>query len=244
MKKPKVHLDSIFKIFQKENLISLSDNDYSYKGINVLEFSGENTNSDLKKYNSIKNVFDMVNCNNDLKFFTAQLYLYRPYINNPILENRPCDGLTMFTYFQNPYDWAYSTYVSCCYEKLYNFWDRIGDSLAYYLNLDISEDRVSFHSVIEKLSNSNLYNSNSNFEFLQKFKNNEFSEFNSHRKDIVHYYQFETDYFYNFTINSFEKEKIMKLWERKSKMPEYFKDHLIQSCDGFYHTYKLINNLP
>ncbi|MBT7655909.1 MAG: hypothetical protein HN591_04520 [Flavobacteriales bacterium] len=82
--------------------------------------------------------------------------------------------MRLFTYFQNEFDWIYSTFVSCCYEKFYTFWDRIGDTLAYYLELDIPEYKVGFLSVIDKMSNMNAFDSDEDFKYLKGLKMKQF----------------------------------------------------------------------
>jgi toxin ParE1/3/4 len=69
---------------------------------------------------------------------------------------------------------------------------------------------------------------------------NEFREFNKHRKEIVHYYQFETTYKHQLEENYRNEEEIEKLWNWKNNMPSYFKSHLNLSCIGFVKTYELI----
>nr|WP_319397639.1 Cthe_2314 family HEPN domain-containing protein [uncultured Carboxylicivirga sp.] len=241
------HIIELAQIIKREKLVSLSDNEYTYKDLNVLLLSTssiENRNNAFHRFHKVKNVWDLVNCNNDLKLFTAHLFFYRPLINNPIEEAFFLDGKFNSVYDQTSSDWLYSSFVSCCYEKLYNFWDRIGDSLAYYLNVDIKEEQVNFPKVIDILNKNELLKENIYFNKLLDFKNNEFKEFNKHRKDIVHYYQFETTFRFEHAINSGNKAKIEELWNWKRRMPEYFSEHLKISCEGYYNTYKLINNLP
>lgn len=209
------HMKEIRAIFKSENLMSLSDNDYQYKDLNVLLLSTSNTpqkNKGFKKFNSIKNEWDLLNCNNDLKLLTAHLYYYRPIINNPTKEFYIYNGNYTSTYFQNEPDWFYSTHVSCCFEKLYNFWDRIGDALAYYLNLEIKEWTVDFAKVIDLMSKDESYSNNKYFQSLLEFKNTKFTEFNLLRKDIVHYYQFETTFRWEHTMNCSNKNSINELW--------------------------------
>ncbi|TJY35892.1 Cthe_2314 family HEPN domain-containing protein [Pontimicrobium aquaticum] len=235
------HYSEVSKFFSRENLISLSDNEHNYNGLNTMQILHlEKVNPNFEKFNKFKNLSDLKNCNNDLKLLTANLYLYHPHINNPLKEFKIIREEKIFTYFQNGYDWIYSTFVSCCYEKLYNYWDRIGDTLAYYLELDIPEFRVGFASAIDKMISMEIYNSNENFEFLRNFKSNEFREFNKHRKDVVHYYQFETTYKHEIEENFNNEEEIEKLWNWKNNMPNYFKNHLNLSCIGFVKTYELI----
>tara|TARA_R110001583_G_scaffold33438_4_gene112924 strand:+ start:16341 stop:17084 length:744 start_codon:yes stop_codon:yes gene_type:complete len=241
------HIKEIVQIIKDEKLVSLSDNEYQYKDLNVLLLSSldiSNCNKSFKKFHALKNVWDLMNCNNDLKLFTAHLFYYQPLINNPINEAYLLDGEFISTYFQNGADWLYSSFVSSCYEKLYNFWDRIGDALAYYLNVDLKEEQINFPKVIDILNKHELIKKNIYFKKLLDFKDNEFKEFNKHRKDIVHYYQFETTFSFEHAINSGDKNKIEKLWKWKNEMPEYFRQHLKSSCEGYYNTYKLINNLP
>ncbi|RKD88158.1 Cthe_2314 family HEPN domain-containing protein [Mangrovibacterium diazotrophicum] len=241
------HIIEIGQIIKDEKLVSLSDNDYQYNDLNVLTLVStdiSNCNKSFEKFHGLKNVWDLINCNNDLKLFTAHLFYYRPLINNPIGESYLLDGEFMSTYFQNGADWLYSSFVSCCYEKLYNFWDRIGDALAYYLNVEIREEQVNFPKVIDILTGRESLKDNKYFEKLLSFKNGEFKEFNAHRKDIVHYYQFETTFRFEHAINSGDKNKIEELWKWKNEMPEYFSQHLKISCEGYYNMYKLINNLP
>ncbi len=239
------HYSEVSKFFTQESLISLSDNEHNYNGLNTMKILHLNkVNPNFEKFNKFKNLADLKNCNNDLKLLTANLYLYHPHINNPLNEFKILEGEKLFTYFQNGSDWIYSTFVSCCYEKLYNYWDRIGDTLAYYLELDIPEFKVTFASVIDKMKRMEIFDSNPNFEFLKKFKNNEFKEFNKHRKEVVHYYQFETTYKHKIEENCRNEEAIEKLWNWKKNMPEYFKNHLNLSCEGFTQTFELIINLP
>jgi len=237
------HYKFLHKIFRNEKLISLEDNDFNYRDINflnILNFRKES--SKFKKFNIFKVKSDLLNCNNDLKLLTANLYLYQPFINNPLLEFKIRKKGKKFKYLQKMEDWIYSTNVSCCFEKSYNFWDRIGDTLAYCLELDIKEHLVGFAKVIEKIESLEIYNDNQNFIFLNNFKKNQFKELNKLRKEIVHYYQFETIYKEKFiSVNNSEIE-VKKLWEWKKNMPNYFKEQLEFSLEGFYNMYKLIEN--
>lgn len=238
------HYKEISKFFEEQNLISLSDNEHVYNGMNTMDILTLNIdNPKFKKFDKFKNLADLKNCNNDLKLLTANLYMYHPYINNPLDEYRYFEGKKVFTYFQNGPDWIYSTFVSCCYEKLYNYWDRIGDTLAYYLKLDIPESKVAFAMVIDKMIRMGDFNSISNFNFLKNFKETEFKEFNEHRKEVVHYYQFETTYKYLIETNYQNEKEIEKLWNWKNEMPIYFKNHLKLSCEGYVQTYELIKSL-
>lgn len=188
--------------------------------------------------------FDIKNCNDDLKLFLANLYLFKPYINNPTHDKKTISSISdlyFFSYNQNFSDWNYSSLVSCCFEKLYNYWDRIGDIIALYLNLDIVERVVGFETVIVNLDKKSIYSNDENFVFLKSFKETEFKEFNKFRKEVVHYNQFETTYRYDFIFkHQNNEEKIMEIWNWKKNMPEYFKNHLELSLLGYKHCFEFI----
>jgi hypothetical protein len=188
--------------------------------------------------------FDIKNCNDDLKLFLANLYLFKPYINNPTHDKKTISSipdLYFFSYNQNFSDWNYCSLVSCCFEKLYNYWDRIGDIIALYLNLDIGERLVGFETVIVNLGKKSIYSNDENFVFLKSFKETEFKEFNKFRKEVVHYNQFETTYRYDFIFkHQNNEEKIMEIWNWKKNMPEYFKNHLELSLLGYKHCFEFI----
>ncbi len=231
--------------YKTENLIALQDNNFNYKGINVLEVSGFSSNSKrrIKGYKPVKNTWDIINCNSDLRYFTALLYLFRPYINNPGYENIKHDGKIIYTYFQSIEDHRYSQFASICFEKLYNYCDRIGDLLAYhYYDKFSTKEKIYFPVVVDKLKKDRSIESNEFFKKILTYRDTTFKEFNSERKEIVHNYQFETNYRFNFTINCTNHAEIKSLWNFKSSLPEFFKTHLSLANDLFYNTFIYLRN--
>jgi hypothetical protein len=258
--------EQIFEIFEKENLKSLADvKDYFPKHdenlikiyqkryfknfqeniiVENIELFDEKT-AEIKNEKIWKLSFDIKNCNDDLKLFVAQLFIFRPHINNPNLEKTNFNRIIHYGYNQNFSDWNYSSIVSCCFEKLYNYWDRIGDIISLYLNVfsEKDEHKITFASVIDNLDKKGTYSNDENFKFLKSFKDNEFKEFNKTRKEVVHYNQFETTYRYDFIFKFYDnEEKIMEIWEWKKNMPEYFKNHLELSLLGYENCYNFIKN--
>jgi hypothetical protein len=254
----------LFEVLRENNLKSLSDCEKKYNELQIEAidkfrykyFKNFNNNESIKKeeYSSyyvdeseisrinsqLLDLFDDIkNCTNDLKLLTANLYLFHPYINNPILEKKTFNGDVHSTYFQTFSDWNYSVYASCCFEKLYNFWDRIGDALALYLRLEIKPFSINFDSVINYLSKENNFNQNQNFIFLKSFKDEKYRHFNEYRKNIVHYKQYETMYKNHFLMN---KNALEENWVFKNNLPEYFKAQLLLCIEGYKNTFELINN--
>jgi len=235
----------IINLYKSEDLVALQDNDYKYNGINVLEVSGIPSKSIRKNKNfkPVENSWDIINCNSDLRYFTALLYLYRPYINNPYFENIKHDGRIIYTYFQSLEDHRYSQFASICFEKLYNFCDRIGDLMAFHHYDKFStRENIYFSNVVDKLKKDPNIESNKFFKEILRYQETTFTEFNSERRDIVHNKQFETKYRFNFTIHCTVEDEIRKLWVIKSSLPEFFKRNLTLANDLFYNTFMYLRN--
>ncbi len=234
----------VFEIYSIEKLTALQDNDYSFEGVNVLEMISLSRKYSLPNpsFNDMKHTWDIINCNSDLRYFTALLFLYKPFINNPINESVYFEERLLFTYFQNRYDHRYSQFASICFEKLYNYCDRIGDVLANrYFDKFQNPQNIYFPKVIDKLRlDSNIQN-DSFFKEIIIYRDNEYKEHNEKRREIVHYHQFETNYRYDFTLNSTNKEEITKLWDFKKNLPEYFKKQLDKSNQLFLNTFNFLN---
>jgi hypothetical protein len=259
--------EQIFEIFKAENLKSIADAENYFPSqddliglyqkkyfknfqenvmVENIELFDEKT-TEIKNEKIWKLSFDIKNCNDDLKLFVAQLYIFRPNINNPNLEKTNLNGIIHYGYNQNFSDWNYSSIVSCCFEKLYNYWDRIGDIISLYLNVfnEKEERKIAFASVVDNLDKKEIYSNDENFKFLKSFKDNQFKDFNKTRKEVVHYNQFETTYRYSFMkfrVENNGEEKIMEIWEWKKNMPEYFKNQLELSLLGYDNCYNFIKN--
>ena len=268
---PQYIQEQILEVLKKENLKSIADDKESYFlsqnhliGLYgkryFLHHQSEISSGNFEVNNELfdddkaeiqnekiwKLSFDIKNCNDDLKLFLANLYLFKPYINDPTLDKITIPSipdLYFFSYNQNFSDWNYCSLVSCCFEKLYNYWDRIGDIISLYLNVFSEKDerKITFASVIDNLDRKGIYSNDENFKFLKSFKDNQFKDFNKTRKEVVHYNQFETTYRYDFIFkHQNDEEKIMEIWKWKKNMPEYFKNHLEISLLGYKHCFKFI----
>ncbi len=177
----------------------------------------------------------------DLIYTTGILYTLRPLINNPIAESKHFMGKQRATYFQNLYDSLYSMYASFCYEKLYNFWDRIGDKIATEFPTEFSNPKfIMFANVIDRIRANNSENENLNWLF--EFKDSDFREFNERRKKVVHYEQIETKYMESILDNMSDMEKVEEIWNEKYSLPEFFKKHIELTNKGIENTYEFVKS--
>ncbi|SIS46832.1 hypothetical protein SAMN05421766_10261 [Zobellia uliginosa] len=177
----------------------------------------------------------------DLVYVTGILFALRPYINNPINETAILKGKEFSTYRQNMYDSLYGMYASICFEKLYNFWDRIGDKIANEFPDKFPNPRaIMFANVIENLKTE--YQTNHNIKWLIDFKDGEFKDFNEKRKVVVHYEHIETKYKELILSNTGDMTKIKEIFLEKSGLPEFFQKHIKLTNEGIKQTYDFVKS--
>ena len=177
----------------------------------------------------------------DLIYTTGILFTLRPYINNALNESINYMGQPRVTYFQNMFDSLYLMYASFCFEKLYNFWDRIGDKIANEFPDDFKDPKsIMFANVIQKIRNTKF--DDNNIKWLIDFKDTEFKDFNEKRKIVVHYEQIESKYKKLFLDNINDKQIIENNWIEKSTLPEFFKKHIEMTNEGIKNTYEFVVN--
>lgn len=238
--------DETFQIYEEHELLCLSDNKFQHDGVNAMDCP-HNRNYNEPKFIPLVNLLDIIKCSEDLKYFTGQLYLFHEYINNPLIEVLPNTTPLFSTYYQNFYDRRYSMFITCCFEKAYNFWDRIGDRLASFFPDLLPIHQVDFTRIIDAIAEKQELESD-NFDWLHAFRSNEYKELNGFRKEVVHYYNYESTYKYNHNMNPTNFEKLQEFWEEKTNFPEYFKLQLNSAIKGHIRminfTSELVSNFP
>jgi len=186
------------------------------------------------------NITTDIGCiHSDLVYTTGILFTLRPYINNPLQETVYVKAKEFSTYRQNMYDSLYGMYASICFEKLYNFWDRIGDKIANEFPDKFTNSRaIMFANVIESLKSD--FQTDRNIKWLIDFKDSDFKDFNDKRKVVVHYEHIETKYKEAILDNFGNMDKIKEIFEEKSTLPEFFKKHIELTNEGIEKTYDFV----
>jgi len=235
-------------VYHKEKLVCLSDWDLvKFNDKNSLQFISDNCSATRNKVNS-EGIFDAIvddlisSISQDIKFSLGNIYLYKELgINNFLNEHTTTpQGETIFTYRQTLGDRRFFFYVSVCFEKLYNFWDRIGDLLSLSLDLKIEPKEIYFSKVIKEIKKLN--SQSVNFKFLKKFSESEYQDIlNRIRKLIVHYRQKDTYFRFEWLKNLGNKEAITKLQEEKDKLPNLLKSQMSLTMKGFESAVLLIH---
>lgn len=236
------------EIYDKEKLVCLSDWDLvKFNDKNSLQFISDNCSAARNKVNS-EGIFDTIvddlisSISQDIKFSLGNIYLYKELgINNFLNEHTTTPQReTVFTYRQTLGDRRFFFYVSVCFEKLYNFWDRIGDLLSLTLDLKIEPKEIYFPRVIKEIEKLN--SQSVNLKFLKEFSENEYQDIlNRIRKLIVHYRQKDTYFRFEWLKNLNNGEAIRKLQQEKDELPGLLKGQMNITIDGFKSAILLIN---
>lgn len=187
-----------------------------------------------KEFDSIQFYEDLLFINKDIKYFTGLLYFLRPYINNPLKENR--------TYFQNIFDKRYLSYASVVHQCVYNYWDRIGDLLYMFFETGLDERRVYLGNVINKFPLE--YKDSQYFHSLKQLYDTKIKPLLEDRNAIVHYSHLESKMYSGTFSNYRDTEKLKELQTEKESYPEMFKEHLETTLQGYEIALKLIDELP
>lgn len=197
--------------------------------------------SKFKDFNFHKCFDDLIFCSDEILYFTGLLYLYVPYLNNPINDGHWFADRMIYPNHQNIEAKRFSMFANTLSEKVYNYWDRIGDLIAAYYPDKISPRDVFFPRAIDIIP-TKYYNSD-NYKWLKDFKEGEYKKMNEKRKEVVHYLTHDTDFRHKHIDAVGEREEIEKLIKERDGLPDFFKSQIKLSLDGFEKTILLIEEI-
>lgn len=238
------------EISEKENLFCLSDFEkIQFDKENALGF--KNIISKTREKFNEKGGFDLLTHDliysvpSDIKFSLSNVFLYSKYANNFLKEiAHYSDGTRYPTYFKKREDKRFFYYVNSTFEKLYNFWDRIGDLLELSFDINLPKKEIYFSRVIDEIDKKRL--GSDNFSWLKNFRDGDYKNYlNKYRIKIVHYRQQDTYFFFEWLNNISKNDRleiIAKLQKEKDDLPILLKKQLDNTNQGFENTIRLIKD--
>lgn len=238
----------IYTIYIQEDLFPLRGKEDSYKLPNtkqILSWHREVTrhrNCHFKPnyYDYQSNINDLLFISDEIVYFTAHLYLYKPFINTPLKDAYWSGKYWIFPVFQNGPGKRYEMYINICYEKLYNYWDRIGDLIASYFPTKFSRN-IYFSKVIQQLKYD--YSNNSDFDWLLNFSENQYKEFNTERIKTVHKISINTENRSKQMKNLTDELKSRELTNQILNYPNFFKEMNGLCIEGFQRTLSFLEHV-
>ena len=194
------------------------------------------------QFNHMKNFDDILFCSEELLYYTASLYLYRPYINNPLDEAFPFYGRMVYPNYQNHYGKRYGMFADIASQCVYNFWDRVGDMIASFFPDKISSTRVFFVTAMDTIPTQ--FKTSPNYLWLDNFRKTEYKELNDIRKQVVHYTTSETDFKYqHLEKGAIDKEAMEKIQAAREALPDFYKNHITLTLVGMEKTLLLLEEI-
>lgn len=239
--------EGIVDIYTNEQLTSLGglSNEYLIKGKNILAWHGEVTMpNEIKNKNGefyYENLQELFFCSDEILYFTAHLFLYRPYINNPLRDSQIFNGLEVFPNHQNIQAKRYSMYADILSQTLYNYWDRIGDLIETFFPNKLKSNQIYFPTVIDIIP-ANFHGS-SNYQWLVDFKETHYKKLNAVRKQIVHYKGTNIQYKTKHLEFSRNREKMEALQRERESLPEFYKEQINLTIEGFEKTLLMLEEI-
>ena len=152
---------AISEIYVKKNLKCLRGLDHSYKlnGENILVWYYDVTDKGRKKFGSEyfnELLDDLFFISDEVIYFLAGMYLHKPYLNSPLIDSVRFYERMVYANRQNIHSKRYCAFYDVAIEKLYNYWDRLGDLLATYFKEDFKKgEKIFFSNTIRFIPQKN-----------------------------------------------------------------------------------------
>lgn len=243
---------NIVDIFRRENLTCLQgldpdhDKHFRYKGLQLLMKYHEVTHQCAVKhagsFDSFQLETDLYFISDEILYYLAHVYLFRPYINNPLVDAHRPPGydFTVYPNIQNVHAKRYDMHIDTVFEKLYAFWNRIATLLNFFVDKPLSSHAIDFSRVIDILPTR--FNQNDGYKWLQDFKLNGYRDFNLKRKAVVHHSTTGTS-FRTQHLNARGYDEHEQLMEDRRATPDFLRDNMYLAVETYYQTLVLLEEV-
>ncbi len=188
----------------------------------------------IQNFNFLNTWSDLLMCSRQIMYFTAQMHLYKDFVNNPTENPIYMGNTTVYRNSESKLSLRYDIFSDSAFQSLYNYWDRIGDIIAYFLkgyqNFSFQERSIYFGKIIDVVP-ENLKD-NDGYRWLKKFKDEDYTFFNEKRISIVHKETLNTQFKNKYLESPSNFSNINNLYTEKMNRTEYLKGQLNKSIEG------------
>jgi len=242
----KNYQSEIFDIYKKNDLTSIRglNLEYTLFGRELLpwyydtlrEISIKNS-----KFNERQNKDDILFISDEILYFTAHVFMYRPFLNSPIDDRYNLNGKTIYPNFQNMYSKRYNMFSDVVFQQFFNYWDRIGAIIAAFYSREFKKKNIHFTSAIDTIDAK--FHHLKSYHWLKNFRENDFRKLNASRKSIVHKTSLDTQAKNELLEINSEKEAVEKWVEKQDSFSEYFKTEINNTLLGLKYTLELAEEM-
>lgn len=184
-------------------------------------------------YSDFKIHDEFIFLNEDLLFSIGWLHLLKDNINNSISEGG--------RYNQTYEDHLYLRYANYGFQVIYNFWDRIADTLHLFFETGLKDDAIYIGKL---LNNFPAAYRTKNYLILLDIYKTYIKPLLETRNNVVHHFGLKTHHFWSVIEAGDDFNKIELLQKEKDEYVNLFINQLQLFNDGFYYMIKLIEDLP
>ncbi|MEI6755372.1 MAG: hypothetical protein WCK78_19710 [Paludibacter sp.] len=199
------------------------------------------------KYKSNKDCIELIDefifISDEIMYFTAQLFLHKPYINNPLdQEVFINESSSLFPNNQNIAAKRYFMFVDITFEKIYNFWNRVGNLIALFFQEKFkANEKIYFDRAVDKVPVE--FHEIEGYKRLKHFRENEYKTMNGKRKDIVHNISLDTVFRQQHIENATNRDEMKKWFDEIISFAEYFKTQMLYTIEGFDNTLSFLEEV-
>ncbi len=235
------------EVYDQYNLTSLRglNHEYTLNGKQIVSWYFEVVRKGRVKYHDSfdfnKNFDDLIFCSDEILYFLAQMYLYRPFMNNPLNDGFLHGEKIVYPNEQNLEAKRYNMIANIVSEKLYNYWDRIGDVLAVYFPELIKPKQVYFVKIIDAIPQE--FRDDENYKWLEEFKVNHYTQLNRLRKRNVHYITVDTELKYHHLNKVWSRDEMVQWVEDRNAIADFYRKQYDYTFEGFEKTLNLIKKV-
>lgn len=238
--------DELLDVYQQEGLKTLSgfNNDHVVNGVQIVnEFldAVRPLGQNIPGLNGIQLQREFIASSHEVLHFVGLTLLYYPYIFNPLDAARSFAGRTIYPYSETIETRRFFMYYNTSLEKLYNFWDRVGDLIALYYPGVLKSKAIFFSTAVNLLEKD--VKGSVPYEWLVAFQKGYYQELNQKRIQIVHYTNPSANFVKEHLENASDKESVEKLIQERAEIPTFLKHQLDLTLEGFLQLIDLMKKL-
>ncbi|MEO8088128.1 MAG: Cthe_2314 family HEPN domain-containing protein [Bacteroidota bacterium] len=241
--------ESVLEIYNEHDLECLrglkSEDEFILNGRQIILWYSEITQKSTLKhqhsYDYLKNFDDLIFLSDEILYFTAHLYLYKDFINDPIEAGFIFYDRMVYPNNQNLEAKRFNMYADVVSESVYKYWDRIGDLIASFFPGRLEEHKVYFGTALDLIPTE--LRDSENYKWLINFKEGEYRELNKIRKNVAHYISSDTQFKYAHLNSSGDREQIETILREKRALPDVYKEHIKTTLEGFGRTLLLLDEV-
>jgi len=236
----------IIKVYDENNLRNLEGlhQGFELNGRNILQWFFDTVRKGQKAFPDFdfhKSFDDISFFCDEVMYFTAQLFLYEPYLFNPLLYGYEFAGKILYPYSRTIENKRFNMAAHIALEKVYNYWDRIGDLITTYFPELINPDKTYFTTTIDAIPEE--FRQSENYNWLSQFRHGDFKDLNRKRINIVHYISIDTTFKWNHVKDPFDRAEIERMLREQKALPLYFKSHRNNCLTGFEKTVAFLEEI-